>query len=71
MDFVVYSEAGPSIADSLDVPDGEDVLGSGQGMQVPMPQTGSSAKIGGPARIRNLFPETWLWDIVSIGWVVG
>ena len=49
----------------------EDVLGSGQGMQVPMTQTGSSAKSGEPARIRSLFPETWLWDIVSIGWVVG
>ena len=20
-------------------------------------------------RIRSLFPETWLWDIVSVGWV--
>ena len=22
-----------------------------------------------PGRIRSLFPETWLWDIVTIGWV--
>ena len=22
-----------------------------------------------PDRIRSLFPEAWLWDILSIGWV--
>ena len=22
-----------------------------------------------PERIRSLFPETWLWDMIPIGWV--
>lgn len=25
--------------------------------------------LAAPARIRSLFPETWLWDIVTMGWV--
>ena len=48
----------------------DDIDGSGLEMPALETQSAVSAKKGvEPARIWSSFPETWLWDIVSTGWV--
>ena len=34
-----------------------------------VPTTNTSGEVQKPTKLRSLFPETWLWDIVTVGWV--
>ena len=41
----------------------------GQGIDTVPEERDAAEEVGNKPKLRSLFPESWLWDILLIGWV--